>query len=301
MATKASGSGVSEQRQESSVIFSLQELISLERSRVEEEEQHRRKQVEAATQAKLEAERRARAEQEQQVRDEEERRRKAELRRRLDDAQIEAAKVAEIEQRRLEAEHGLKMAALAQEQDHQRQLQQIQVAKRKGAHPALLVSIALALLGALAAIVFFVSIAPARDARTAVDLARTKSDSIARSDWEEGLTLVAVAKNKDASNKDIAAVETALRQKIQGDDDAKAAEKVRLEQQKAKDDATIAELIAAVKSATDPKIQADLQRKLDEARNHKDKAAAPQPQTAPPPKKICPKARPGVPLDPECK
>jgi hypothetical protein len=300
--TGSAGSGSAEKQSESSVLFSLQELMSLEKSRVEEEEQHRRQQAEAATQARLDAERRTRAEQEQRLREEDEQRRQVELRRRMDEAQIEAAKHAEIEKRRLEEQHRLQMEAVAQQQAHERQIQQIQAQKRKGAHPALLGGIGVALLAAIVAIVFFGWIKPIGEAKEAVAVARTKSESIARSDWEEGLRLVAVAKAKDPSNKDLGGVETSLRQKIGEDDAAKAKEKDQLAKQKIADDAKIAELTETLSHTTDPKKVAELTQQLADAKKPKVGVAGGQVQnTAPPEKKRCPPPLPGVPLAPDCK
>ena len=304
MATKGSGAGAeSAQQKESSVLFSLQELMSLEKSRVEEEEQHRRRQVEAATQARLEAERRDRAAQEQRLREEEERRREVELRRRLDEAQIEAAKHAEIEKRRLEEQHRLQMEATAQQQAHERQLQHIQAQKRRGAHPALLAGIGVALLGALIAVVFFVWVKPIGDAKVAVEAARTRSSSIARSDWEEGLKLVAIAKDKDPSNKDLPAVEADLRQRIADDDAAKAVKAAALADDKRKADEKIAELTEKLRHTTDPKEAASLRDQIASANGRgPGVGATPAVQAAQQrPKKNCPPPRAGVPLDAECK
>jgi hypothetical protein len=297
----SAGSGSADQQKESSVLFSLQELMSLEKSRVEEEDQRRRQQAEAETQAKLEAERRRRAEQEQRMRDEDERRRQAELRRRMDEAQIEAAKHAEIEKRRLEEQHRLQMDAVAQQQAHERQIQQIQAQKRKGAHPALLAGIGVALLGALVAIVFFVSIKPAGDAKAAVAVARTKSESIARSDWEEGLKFVAIAKDKDPSNEDLATVEASLRRKLTDDDASKAAETARLAEAKRKADEKIADLTEKLAHTTDPKEIERLRKDLADAKDKKPGAAT-GPATGPAVvvKKRCPPPLPGVPLAPDC-
>jgi colicin import membrane protein len=285
---------MSEQK-ESSVLFSLKELMSLEESRIKEEEDAKRKKTEAETAAKLEAERRARDEEERKLRDEEERRRQEELRRKMEDAQVEAAKHAEIEKRKLEEQHRLQMEAVAQQQAHERQIQQIQATKRKGAHPGLLAGIGVVLLAAIGAIIFFVVIKPANDAKAAVAVAKTKSESIARSDWDEGLKYVAIAKDKDPSNKEIANVEESLRKKIKDDDDAKAAEVARLAAEKKKADEQITDLMAKLAKATDPEEMKKLQAELEALKSGKPKAvvAGPAATAAAPTPKKCP---PGVPL-----
>lgn len=83
-------------------------------------------------------------------------------------------------------------------------------------------------------------------------MANTKSQSNARSDWEEGLKFIAIAKDKDPSNKEIAGVEDALRKNIQRDDDIKAAEVARLAAEKKKADEQIADLMAKLSRWTDP-------------------------------------------------
>jgi len=300
---KNGANGSMSEQKESSVLFSLKELMSLEESRIKEEEDAKKKQTEAETAARLDAERRSREEEERKLRDEEERRRQDELRRKMEEAQVEAAKHAEIEKRRLEEQHRLQMEATAQQQAHERQLQHIQAQKRRGAHPALLAGIGVALLGALIAVVFFVWVKPIGDAKVAVEAARTRSSSIARSDWEEGLKLVAIAKDKDPSNKDLPAVEADLRQRIADDDAAKAVKAAALADDKRKADEKIAELTEKLRHTTDPKEAASLRDQIASANGRgPGVGATPAVQAAQQrPKKNCPPPRAGVPLDAECK
>jgi colicin import membrane protein len=293
---KNGANGSMSEQKESSVLFSLKELMSLEEGRIKEEEDAKRKKAESEAQARLEAERRAREEEERKLRDEEERRRQDELRRKMEEAQIEAAKHAEIKKRELEEQHRLQMEAVAQQQAHERQIQQIQASKPKGAHWGLLAGVGVALLGAIIAIVFFVVIKPANDAKAAVATAKTKSESIARSDWDEGLKFIAIAKDKDPANKDIATVEDSLRKKIKEDDDAKAAEVARLAAEKKKADEQIADLTDKLSKATDPKEIEKLKAELDGLKGGKPKpvyTGGSAGGAAPPPTKKCP---PGVPL-----
>jgi colicin import membrane protein len=292
---KNGANGSMSEQKESSVLFSLKELMSLEEGRIKEEEDAKKKKTEAETQARLDAERRSREEEERKLRDEEERRRGEELRRKMEEAQVEAAKHAEIEKRKLEEQHRLQMEAVAQQQAHERQIQVIQSQKRKGAHPGLLAGIGVVLLLAIGAIVFFVVIKPASDAKVAVSTAKTKSESIARSDWEEGLKFIAIAKDKDPANKEIANVEDSLRKKIKEDDDAKATEVARLAAEKKKADEQITDLMAKLAKATDPEELKKLQAELESLKTGKPKPTfTGGPATAaPPPTKKCP---PGVPL-----
>ncbi len=293
---KNGANGSMSEQKESSVLFSLKELMSLEESRIKEEEDAKKKKTEAETAARLDAERRSREDEERKLRDEEERRRQDELRRKMEEAQVEAAKHAEIEKCKLEEQHRLQMEAVAQQQAHERQIQVIQSQKRKGAHPGLLAGIGVVLLLAIGAIVFFVVIKPASDAKVAVATAKTKSESIARTDWEEGLKFIAIAKDKDPANKDITTVEDALRQKIKDDDTVKATEVARLAAEKKKADEQIADLLDKLKLAKDPAEMKKLQDELDSLKNGKPKAVVSgggPTGPAPVAKRPCP---PGVPL-----
>jgi colicin import membrane protein len=116
---------MSEQK-ESSVLFSLKELMSLEEDRIRNEESEKAAAVAAAEKAKLDAERAARDAEESRIRAEEERRRTEELRAREEAARHEAIRVAEIEKARVEAEQRARMEALAAQQQHERSLAALQ-------------------------------------------------------------------------------------------------------------------------------------------------------------------------------
>src|SRR3954452_8743222 len=88
--------GAMAEQKESSVLFSLKELMNIEENRIKEEQDAKRRAVELEQTAKAEAERVAREEEAARLREEEERRRADEQRRRMEEAQVEAAKAAEI-------------------------------------------------------------------------------------------------------------------------------------------------------------------------------------------------------------
>jgi colicin import membrane protein len=121
---------MSEQK-ESSVLFSLKELMSLEEDRIRKEEDERRRREEAELQAKLEAERRARAEEEARIQAEEARRRAEEQRAREEAARLEAIRQAEVEKARLDAENAARIEALRHQQEHERQLEAVRADKGK--------------------------------------------------------------------------------------------------------------------------------------------------------------------------
>jgi colicin import membrane protein len=110
------------EQKESSVLFSLKELMSLEENRIKEEEQERdrRSRAEAERRAREEAERRSA--EEARLRAEEEARRADEQRKREEATRLEAIRHGEIEKAKAEAEHQARMQQLAAQQAHEQQL-----------------------------------------------------------------------------------------------------------------------------------------------------------------------------------
>src|SRR5450755_2713809 len=94
---------MSEQK-ESSVLFSLKELMNLEEDRIKGEEAEKAATAAAAEKARVEAERAAREAEEARIRSEQERRRLDDQRSREENARLEAIRHAEMEKTRLEAE-----------------------------------------------------------------------------------------------------------------------------------------------------------------------------------------------------
>jgi len=114
---------MSNEPKESSVLFSLTELMNLEEDRVRQESVDRQRHAEAQLKAQEDAQRRAREEQEALVRAEEERKHQEALRQREEAAHIEGVRAAEIERQRIEAERKAQLEAMAKQQDHARQLE----------------------------------------------------------------------------------------------------------------------------------------------------------------------------------
>ena len=284
------------EQKESSVLFSLKELMNLEENRIKEEEDAKKRAADAEVQAKADAERRAREEEEARLRAEEERRRQDEMRRKMEEAQIEAAKHAEIEKRKLEQQHLLQMEALAKQQAHEKEIHAIQAQKRKGVHPGVLGGIGVLLLGAVLAIVFVVAIKPANDAKEAVLQAQKLAASDDPAEWAKADGQLEVARKNDPNNKDIAAVA----EKIKSKRDKKADELAAKEKQKedelkaykektAKLQKDIEDAQNELKSATSEDAKKAAAAKIAAAQAGMAKAG-PAPTAA---KKACP---PGVPL-----
>ena len=119
------------EQKESSVLFSLKELMNLEEDRIRQEESARKAKQDAELQARLDAERRQREEEEARLRGEEDRRRADEQRVREDQARVEAIRHAEVEKARLDAENAARLEAMRHQQEHERHLTAIKQDKHK--------------------------------------------------------------------------------------------------------------------------------------------------------------------------
>lgn len=119
------------EQKESSVLFSLKELMTLEEDRIKQEDAERRRQEEAAIQARLDAERRAREQEEARLRAEEEARQATEQRAREETARLDAIRQAEIERARLDAENAARMEQLRHQQEHEQRIAALSQDKSK--------------------------------------------------------------------------------------------------------------------------------------------------------------------------
>lgn len=108
--------------EESSVLFSLKELMTIEEDRIKTEEQETARSAAEAERMRLEAERQAREAEEARKRAEEERRRAEEQRRREEAARLDAIQKGELEKARAEAEQRARLEAMTSQQEHERQL-----------------------------------------------------------------------------------------------------------------------------------------------------------------------------------
>jgi colicin import membrane protein len=139
---------MSEQK-ESSVLFSLKELMSLEEDRIRSEEAEKAAATAAAEKARAEAERQAREAEEARIQAEEQRRRMEEQRSREENARLEAIRQAEIEKARVEAEQRARLEAMAAQQQHEHKLAQLthDESKKKLRKTLLAIAIAVPVIG----------------------------------------------------------------------------------------------------------------------------------------------------------
>ncbi len=119
------------EQKESSVLFSLKELMSLEEDRIKQEDDDKKRKEAAELHARQEAERRAREAEEARMQGEAERRRQDEQRTREETARVDAIRQGEVEKARHEAEQQARLRAMAQQQDHERQLAAVSQDKKK--------------------------------------------------------------------------------------------------------------------------------------------------------------------------
>jgi colicin import membrane protein len=110
------------EQKESSVLFSLKELMSLEEDRIRAEEDEREQRARADEAQRQATERATREAEEARLRAEEEQRRMEELRRREEEARLNAIHNAEMEKARAETDHRTRMEAMAAQQVHEQQL-----------------------------------------------------------------------------------------------------------------------------------------------------------------------------------
>ncbi|PIE06283.1 MAG: hypothetical protein CSA75_00350 [Sorangium cellulosum] len=122
---------MSEEQKESSVLFSLNELFSLEQERIKQEEEAKIQAADAARRAEDEAKRAAIEAEERRIREEEERKRAEEQRKREEAARLEALRQAEVEKARVAAEEQARLEAMRQNQAHAQELAKIKQDKSK--------------------------------------------------------------------------------------------------------------------------------------------------------------------------
>lgn len=154
---------------DSSVLFSLNQLLGIEQERLREEEAQRARKLAEEEALRLAAERLRRDEEAQRLAAEETRRRAEESRLREELARAEALRVAAVERARAEAEQKARLEALALTQEHERRLASVtQDASKKRLERLLAGSalVAVVVIGGGAGL-YFGKIAPENQARLA--------------------------------------------------------------------------------------------------------------------------------------
>lgn len=122
MGAKSTQETVTTERGQSSVLFSLKELMHIEERRVEEERRAAHAKIEALEQARREADARAVADEAERHRLDEERQRAERLVAAREQAHREALRLAAVEKARIEALGESRVQAMSLEQSHEREL-----------------------------------------------------------------------------------------------------------------------------------------------------------------------------------
>ncbi len=116
---------------ESSVLFSLKELMTLEEDRLKKEEDARLATIRASEAAQAEADRRTREAEAARMRAEADRKLHEEVRAREETARLEAMRQAEVERARVEAESRGRLEQMTRTQAHERELAALAQDKKK--------------------------------------------------------------------------------------------------------------------------------------------------------------------------
>jgi len=119
------------EQKESSVLFSLKELMNLEQDRVREQQEEKKRREDDLVRARADADRKVREEDDARLRAIEEQQRQVDLRGREDQARLEAIRHAEVEKARVEAENAVRLETMSRQQEHERQLQALVQDKSK--------------------------------------------------------------------------------------------------------------------------------------------------------------------------
>lgn len=173
---------------ESSVLFSLQELMGLEEARVRTEERERAETLQAEQDARRRLEAERRAAEEARLAAEDEKRREEARRAREEDVRLAAIRAAEIERQRIEAERRAQIEAMAQQQRHEQEL--LRITQDASARRLRRITTAVALSGLLVVTgglgTYFGKIAPETRAREQADRERlaAEQDAAARAKGE---------------------------------------------------------------------------------------------------------------------
>jgi colicin import membrane protein len=157
------------EQKESSVLFSLKELMNLEEDRIKTEDDEKKRRTEAEAQARVESERRARDQEAARLQAEEDRRRDEEQRKKEESTRLDAIRSGEIEKARVEAEQRARMEAMSKQQEHERHLSTLHHDEHKKKLQRMvtfsIVGAALLLFGGLG--LYFGKIKPEAEARDA--------------------------------------------------------------------------------------------------------------------------------------
>jgi colicin import membrane protein len=204
------------EQKESSVLFSLKELMNLEEDRIREEEaeKERTARIEAERRAREEADRRAAEQARMQA--EADARRAEEQRQKEEVARIDAIRTAEIEKAKAEAEHQARLQAMTAQQAHEAQIAALQSDSTKKRLKLIVGIVTAVLVLGGGATVFAVmksneeqaqreAILAAEQVRAAQELAKIKADFEAAQKAQEDLQGELASAKDEATKRELEA------------------------------------------------------------------------------------------------
>jgi len=216
------------EQKESSVLFSLKELMGLEEDRIREEEAQKEAAAKAALEAKQAAERAARDAEEARIRAEEEERQRDEQRRKEEAARLEAIRVAEIERARADAEHQARLASVTAQQQHEAAMAALNQDRHKKRLQIMVGVIAgVLLIGVVGGVAWYQDVTQKAAARAAADAAEKKiqADKLERLQREFEM---ASRKEQELSRSLASAKDDAERSRLQAELEKAQKEKARV-------------------------------------------------------------------------
>lgn len=217
---------MSEQK-ESSVLFSLKELMNLEEDRIRGEEDAKAARSRADEEARRAAEHAALQAEQARIAAEEERRRMEQQRSREEQAKLEAIRTAEIERAKVEAEQAARMNAMQQQQAHAIQMETIKTDKGKKQLRNILIGVVAAVLCIGSVVIYLVLDNNAKNEKDRI-AAQQRVDQLEK-EKKDLESAAAEAQANVANLKDAVAKETDEKKKAKLQADLLAAEAVARE------------------------------------------------------------------------
>ncbi len=184
-------------KNDSSVLFSLRELVDLEAERIRDEEAAVQARLDAEAAARRDAERRAREAEAARLEALESERRVHEARAREEAARLEAMRLAEVERARVAAENQARLATLEREQEHARALAAISEAGGRKRLSLLIAGLAVTLIFAVAGAGFVIHRANRATEAAQAEAARLEREVKALDEQKRALESEKVGKSSE--------------------------------------------------------------------------------------------------------
>jgi hypothetical protein len=200
------------EKNESSVTFSLAELIKIEEQRTVAEAHERAQKQQASARAIAEKEERARLAAAEQIEATERRRQRQQIERKMEAAEIEGAKLAAIEATKMATHARIRADEIKQQQAFELQLAQVQALAKKRTSPWIYAGFAALTIAVAGAGVFGLVLKPRADAAALIKQASALACQKDESQLQVGLQKIAQAEALCATCAGLADVRAKLEQ-----------------------------------------------------------------------------------------